>query len=191
MTSSCRRITPTPCFGLDRTNDGGKVHGVELKTQGGATQLFPKRERGAGQVPAFGPTDYDMGLFPDGSESGDFAAWQGSTALGGSAVVHAYAPPNRLAVWVVGQGNITPQFQVPIIPLTFVSPQFYLPLDPFNSLMLCDITPPFGPMDLPINIPMVMPPMQLMMQAVLLDPAAPNLLGSAQRTQGLVVRIGQ
>lgn len=193
LPSNVAPITPSPSFGLDRTDDGGKVQGVEVQPQGGGKQVMPKNQAGAGQVPAFGATDYDRSLFTDGFESGDSSAWTGDARIGQGGALESSTAPNQFGLWVVTPGQATPQFQAPIVPLPIVSPGMYLPLDPLAALLLFDVTSPLGTMQLPLPIPPepLLVGMQLQAVVLTLDPFAPDLFGSMQRTNGVVVRIGQ
>jgi hypothetical protein len=194
LPASVAPITPAPSFGLDRTTDGGRVQGVQVQPQGGARQLLPRNGAGAGQVPAFGAAEFDQPLHGNGFVSDDRVAWNGPLpVLGTAGSLDAFVTPDRFGAWTITVAPATPVFQAPIVPLPFAGPAMYLPIDPLQALLFFDVTSPLGTMQLPLAIPLAPPiaGLDLRLQALTLDPAAPDLLGSMRRTQGLSVRIGQ
>jgi hypothetical protein len=185
-------ITPSPSMGLDRMDDGSKVQGVEVDTTGGANDLFPKNQAGAGQVPGFGASDYDRAVSPDGTERDNFSWFDGSTEEGAGGVLGALVAPNTFGLWLFGIDTIDPLFQVPVIPLPIFGPDMYLPMDPLNILMFNALPDPLGHMQFPLQIPPAPEWLGLELQttAVTLDPSAPDLFLSLERTQCLAVRVG-
>lgn len=194
LPSNVAPMTPSPSFALDRTVDGGKVQGASFRPQGGARQLLPRSEAGAAQVPAFGATDYDVPLFADGFESSDSCTWSGPMPnIGVSGMLQALVTPNQFGLWTITTGPSAPLFQAPVVPLPFVSPQMYMPLDPLQVLLLVDVTSPLGLLQLPLSIPNqpLLVGVQLQAAVLTLDPVAADPLSEMRRTEGVVVRIGQ
>ena len=186
-------ITPMPqgCFGMDRTDDGGKVQGVLVDWFGGAKDLLDVSEAGAGQTPDAGATEYDRSIDQNGQESEDFMVFQGDATPGQGGVFDAFVAPNQFSIWVIGNGP-GGQLQAPLVPLPMIGFGFDLPVDPFGALLIGGISDPLGTMHLPLPIPPnpMLAGFELQLTAMTLDPFAPTLFDGARRTNGVTVRIG-
>ena len=184
-------ITPVPCFGLDRTQDGGKVQGVRVQQQGGANQVMDGVGVGAGQTPDQGASEYDRSIDQNGDETEDFAVFSGDAIPGLGGVLDAFVAPNQFGIWVIGNGP-GGLLQAPELPLPFIGPGFTMPLDPLGALLVGGISDPLGHMQLPLPIPPSpgLSGLELQLSALTLEPLAPSLFEGAKRTNGLSVRIG-
>lgn len=185
-------ITPVPpgCFGMDRTDDGGKVQGLWCHLFGGALDLFDSVDAGAGQVPHGGATEYDRSIDQNGQETEDFLIFQGQPSPGLGGAFDAFVVPNRFGIFVLGQGP-GGDLQAPMIQLPFIGPGFEMPLDPFGALLVGGISDPLGHMGMQLPIPPDpnLVGFELQLAAVTLDPFGSSLFDGARRTNGLTVRL--
>lgn len=186
-------ITPVPCIGLDRTFNGESVQSIQFDFFGSAQNFFPESWAGAGQFPISGVTDWDIGLRPDGSESPYFIEYNGSHQPGGNGFFAAFVQPGTVGAFQIGFGSSLDPWNPLAIPLPLVGPDFYSVLDPFSSLSQLAFPDPLGLMQMPLVIPPdpQLQGLELQLQGLTIDPAQPNVPGSVERTQGLLVAIGQ
>lgn len=186
-------ITPIPpgCFGMDRTTDGGKVQTVVLELFGGALDVMPIVEAGAGQTPESGAAEYDRSIDENGDETEDFAVFQGEAVVGIGGVLDAFVAPNQFGIWVIG-GGPGGELQAPLLPMPVIGPGFDLPIDPLGVVLVGGISDPLGhlPMQLPIPPNPNLGGLELQTIALTLDPWGQTLFDGAKRTNALTIRIG-
>lgn len=184
-------ITPVPCIGIDRMQDGDTVQSIVLDLQGSAFDFYDEYWAGAGQFPISGPTDWDIGLRADGSEGPYFLEFHGTSNPGGGGIVDAFVTPGTIGVFQLGLGSGLQPWNPLWIPIPQIGPDFYSLLDPLAPTVL-GIPDPLGQMSYPMPIPPVpsLQGLQLQLQAVTLDPGVPNVFHSVERSHGLGITIG-
>lgn len=186
-------MTPSASLCMDRTFDGGKVTGIGVELFGSGFDMFGNCFASCGLSPLTGVCEYDRAMWQDGTESTDFAIYQGHPGIGESGAFVAFTQPDQLGLWLIAPGFGGPQIQAPIVPLPFIDPNFYLPLDPFALDIHVGFTGPLGEMQLPLPIPNdpLLAGLELHVQAMTLDPLTPSLWQNAARTNPLSLRVAQ
>ncbi|MCB9876869.1 MAG: hypothetical protein H6835_04620 [Planctomycetes bacterium] len=179
-------------FGMDRTQDGGRVQGVGFAAGGGARDVLDGSEAGAGQVPQQGATEYDRSIDENGDATTDWFRFAGDATVGGGGVLDAHVLPGQFGLWAITPGPGGLGLGAPLIPAPFLHPGFDLPIDPLAALLLPGISDPLGGMQLPLPIPPdpALGGAELLMTALTIDPFGASLFDGVRRTNGVTLRIG-